>query len=338
MEDEYCTDCKMQTKMAFDHAAGDTICRECGAVMESWYIDETAEYRTFQNDWGNDHDPVRVGGPTNPLLAQAGGLFTRVSKAPANKNSDIGDNLSRLPSRSVRDHDYDRLQASLSAIGEMAERMELVKTIQDRASEMFVKLEDQKSATKKNKDALMAACIYIACRQAHAPRSPNEISTITNGVTKKEIGRAINFVIKQLQIEMGETMEMESVQAGDYLKRFCSQLLMSKEQIKAVQETVKRSEDFDIRRNPKSIAASIIYMISQLSADDSKRRSLREISLVTTVAEGTIRDGYKDLFAYSSRIIPEWFAKGKDLNPPPVSNSRKRKNSAQDCLGVGTKK
>uniref|UniRef100_A0A2N9EW33 TFIIB-type domain-containing protein n=1 Tax=Fagus sylvatica TaxID=28930 RepID=A0A2N9EW33_FAGSY len=61
MSDAYCSDCKRQTEVVFDHSAGDTVCSECGLVLESHSIDETSEWRTFANESG-DNDPVRVGG------------------------------------------------------------------------------------------------------------------------------------------------------------------------------------------------------------------------------------------------------------------------------------
>jgi transcription initiation factor TFIIB len=76
--DAFCSDCKRQTEVVFDHSAGDTVCSECGLVLESHSIDETSEWRTFANESG-DNDPVRVGGPTNPLLAD-GGLSTVIAK------------------------------------------------------------------------------------------------------------------------------------------------------------------------------------------------------------------------------------------------------------------
>ena len=66
MSDAFCSDCKRQTEVVFDHSAGDTVCSECGLVLESHSIDETSEWRTFANESG-DNDPNRVGGPSNPL-------------------------------------------------------------------------------------------------------------------------------------------------------------------------------------------------------------------------------------------------------------------------------
>ncbi|KAG7549440.1 Dual specificity phosphatase catalytic domain [Arabidopsis thaliana x Arabidopsis arenosa] len=60
----------------------------CGLVVVSHSIDETFEWRTFVNESGNN-DPVRVGGPTYPLLAD-GGLTTVIS----NPNGSSGEFLS----------------------------------------------------------------------------------------------------------------------------------------------------------------------------------------------------------------------------------------------------
>ncbi|KAK6151308.1 hypothetical protein DH2020_013943 [Rehmannia glutinosa] len=263
MSDTYCSDCKRNTEVVFDHAAGDTVCSECGLVLEARSIDETSEWRTFADDSG-DHDPNRVGGPVNPLLGDAA-LSTVISRGANGSSADPS--LARLQNRGG---DPDRaIVLAFKTISNMADRLSLVTTI------------------KEGK-----------------PRTVKEICSIVAGATKKEIGRAKEFIVKQLKVEMGESMEMGTIHAGDYLRRFCSNLGMSNEEVKAVQETVQKAGDFDIRRSPISIAAAIIFMITQLS--DSKK-PLRDISIATTVAEGTIKNAYKDLYPHAAKIIPEWF-------------------------------
>ncbi|XP_073016449.1 transcription initiation factor IIB-2-like [Primulina huaijiensis] len=305
MSDTYCTDCKRNTEVVFDHAAGDTVCSECGLVLESRSIDESSEWRTFADESG-DHDPNRVGGPVNPFLADAA-LSTVISRSANGSNADSS--LARLQNRGG---DPDRaIVLAFKTISSMADRLSLVTTIKDRASELYKRLEDQKCTRGRNLEALVAGCIYIACRQEGKPRTVKEIcSMVAGGATKKEIGRAKEFIVKQLKVEMGESMEMGTIHAGDYLRRFCSNLGMSNEEVKAVQETVQKSGDYDIRRSPISIAAAIIFMITQLS--DSKK-PLRDISIATTVAEGTIKNSYRDLYPHAAKIIPEWYAKERDV-------------------------
>ncbi|PKI31629.1 hypothetical protein CRG98_048011, partial [Punica granatum] len=174
----------------------------------------------------------------------------------------------------------------------------LVATIKDRANEIYKKVEDQKSSRGRNQDALLAACLYIACRQEDKPRTVKEICSVANGATKKEIGRAKEYIVKQLGLEKGQS------------RRFCSNVGMNNQAVKAAQEAVQKSEEFDIRRSPISIAAAVIYIITQLS---DEKKPLRDISLATGVAEGTIRNSYKDLYPHISKIIPSWYAKEEDL-------------------------
>lgn len=43
--------------------------------------------------------------------------------------------------------------------------------MKDRASEIYKRLEDQKCTRGRNLEALVAGCIYIACRQEGKPRT-----------------------------------------------------------------------------------------------------------------------------------------------------------------------
>ncbi|KAL7202564.1 hypothetical protein ACSBR1_034101 [Camellia fascicularis] len=306
MGDLYCPECKRGTEVVFDHSAGDTVCSECGLVLESHSIDETSEWRTFANESG-DNDPVRVGGPTNPLLAD-GGLSTVISKPNGSTGDFLSSSLGRWQNRGSNP-DRSLIQA-FKAIATMSDRLGLVATIKDRANEIYKKVEDQKPLRGRNQDAILAACLYIACRQEDKPRTVKEICSVANGATKKEIGRAKEFIVKQLEVEMGQSMEMGTIHAGDFLRRFCSHLGMTNQAVKAAQEAVQKSEELDIRRSPISIAAAVIYIITQLSDD---KKLLKDISLATGVAEGTIRNSYKDLYPYASRLIPSWYANEEDI-------------------------
>ncbi|KAH9615476.1 transcription initiation factor IIB-2 [Silene latifolia] len=304
--DAFCSDCKKHTEVVFDHSAGDTVCSECGLVLESHSIDETSEWRTFANE-SNDNDPVRVGGPSNPLLTD-GGLSTVISKPNGSSGDFLSSSLGRWQNRGSNP---DRaLILAFKTIATMADRLGLVSTIKDRASEIYKKVEDQKSSRGRNQDAILAACLYIACRQEDKPRTVKEICSVANGATKKEIGRAKEYIVKQLEVEMGQAVDMGTIHAGDFLRRFCSNLGMNNQAMKAAQEAVQKSEEIDIRRSPISIAAAIIYIITQLS---DEKKPLRDVSQATGVAEGTIRNVYKDLYPHIAKIIPTWYAKEEDL-------------------------
>ncbi|KAL5719955.1 hypothetical protein ACHQM5_012674 [Ranunculus cassubicifolius] len=191
----------------------------------------------------------------------------------------------------------------------------------DRANEIYKKAEDEKSIRGRNQDAILAACLYIACRQEDKPRTVKEICSVANGATKKEIGRAKEYIVKQLEVEMGP-MEMGAIHAGDFLRHFCSHLGMTNQTVKAAQEVVQKSEElfFFFFDNRSPIAVLVPFIFSKLIHTQKffkpitvSQSVIINISMATGVAEGTIRNSYKDLYPYASRLIPTWFAKEEDL-------------------------
>ncbi|KAH7554487.1 hypothetical protein ACOSP7_028120 [Xanthoceras sorbifolium] len=298
MESEsYCLGCKKSTEIVVDNRSGDTICTDCGLVLEAWIIQETMEWRTFTDDSNNDRDPNRVGQAENPLLTCAN-LITHISNP---KPSDASKGV--LPLRRLHDPDAVFIRG-FDMIAAMADRLGIVQTIQHRAGEIYKRVEDHKTCRGRKVDAVSAACLFIACRESKLSRTLKEFAMVSNGVREKEINRAVDIIRKQLEVRMG------SVQIGEYVGRFCSYLGMHKKTVKAVHEVVRRAEELDVRRSPKSVLAAIIYMITQLSDD---KKSLRDVSIAAEVAEGTIKKSYKDLYPHVSSLIPNWFANEEDI-------------------------
>jgi transcription initiation factor TFIIB len=73
------------------------VCTECGLVLEAHSVDETSEWRTLANE-SNDNDPVRVGGPTNPLLTD-GGLSNVIAKPNGAQGEFLSSSLGRWQNR-----------------------------------------------------------------------------------------------------------------------------------------------------------------------------------------------------------------------------------------------
>lgn len=80
MDKPFCPACRKATEVVVDHAAGDTVCAECGLnlVLEQHSVDESPEWRTVSDSTSSD--PVRVGAPSNPLLAD--GRIPKIKSKP----------------------------------------------------------------------------------------------------------------------------------------------------------------------------------------------------------------------------------------------------------------
>ncbi|XP_026382564.1 transcription initiation factor IIB-2-like [Papaver somniferum] len=282
MEETYCSDCKSVTAVIKDHSTGDAICSDGGLVSEAYSIGETSEWRTFRDE-SNDN-----GDDSNLLLSNNG-----LTIIPPSSNS------------SLRRFNPDKgLIKAFKAIEAMSERLGLVSTIKDLANEIYKKMADLKSRKRINKNAILAACLYKACKRLGKPRTMKEIHSVATGVTRKEIGRANSDISKHLE-EIGD-----GVQCPSEIRRFCSYLGMSNKAVKAAQEAAAKTEECDIRRNPVTVAATIIYMISQLS---DERKLIRDIAGATGAAEVTIKNSYKDIYPYALRLVPAWYVNEEDL-------------------------
>ena len=68
----------------------------------------------------------------------------------------------------------------------MCDRINLPKTITDRANTLFKMVHDGKNLKGRANEAIASACLYIACRQEGVPRTFKEIVAVST-VSKKVI-------------------------------------------------------------------------------------------------------------------------------------------------------
>ena len=115
--------------MIEDHRAGDLICSECGLVVGDRVIDVGSEWRTFTED---SNSRSRVGAAEN-LLLDSTDLFTHIG--PGQDGSSIyHQNTS----------DNNPVLNAIHAIADMGSRLNLTRSITDRANKMFKTILDGK--------------------------------------------------------------------------------------------------------------------------------------------------------------------------------------------------
>ncbi|KAF2599994.1 hypothetical protein F2Q68_00011852 [Brassica cretica] len=306
-----CLDCKRVTETVIDIRTGDTICTECSLVISDHYIDDSQEWRTFANDDNsNDRDPNRVGAPTNPLL-KSGGIGTIIDTTTSSSKND----LCRVQNL-VRNSEEDMIVKACKEIKRMTDDLGLVSGVEFRACEIVSKLDGdyrKRLSRQKHFVAVCAAAVSTACREMNLSRTLKEISMVAHGVRLKEINRASMAIRRLLESDQAETTASSSyaaphviIKTRELVRRFCSKLNITERETKAIGEAVEVAENFDIRRNPKSVLAAIIFMICQLS--QTHRRPTREIAIAAEVVENTIKSSAKDMYPYASKIIPKWYA------------------------------
>jgi len=295
-----------------DYHAGDMICSMCGLVVGDRVIDVGSEWRTFSNDKGGE-DRSRVGGPENTLLGSSD-LSTMIGPGKGAASFDDSGNPVYTNRRTMSSSERTLINAFRTISG-MCDRINLPRTICERAEVLFKKVHDGKNLRGRSNDAIASACLYIACRQEGVPRTFKEIVAVST-VSKKEIGRCFKLILKAH--DTNDTERLKIITTSDFMNRFCGSLGLSREIQRAATTIAKRAVDLDLvpGRSPISVAAAAIYMATQASDD---KKSPREISDIAGVAEVTIKQSYKLMKDRAGELFPENFKFVTPIEQLPAS-------------------
>lgn len=288
-----CPDCKNPVpNIVEEFSSGDLVCGDCGLILGDRIIDTRSEWRTFANDEGDD--PSRVGAAANPLLS-GNQLDTIISYRDG--NTGISRDLSKTQSKSAHVRGERNLLAAYKEIGAMCSAIHLPKTVTDVACQLFKRVDDEKLLRGKSNDAVMAACIFIACRQDKVPRTFKEICALTK-VSKKEIGRCFKALEKVFETDRDPT----STSAEKLMVRFCNHLGLGPNVQREAEDLARSAKKLGTLagRSPISVAAACIYMISALFKTP---KSAKDIAIVAGVSDVTIRNAYKYLYAEREKLI-----------------------------------
>jgi len=320
-----CKDCKeFPPNLIEEFSSGDMVCGSCGLVLGDRIVDTRSEWRTFSNDDQGNDDPSRVGDGANPLL-NGSQLQTTIAFGDGNARSR---DLLRAQGKSANDKATKGLLAAYKEIGAHCDAVNIPKNVSDTAKHLFKLVDDAKAFKGKSQEAIVAGCIFIACRQCGVPRTFREIYALTK-VSKKDIGRTFKALEKFFAQDSAGKVAMANAAGGnlqstdtyqtttstnakDLCTRYCSQLGLKSQQFVKVSQGLadKMSTVGDLAgRSPLSVAAACIYMASFLLG---KGKTPKEISQVAGVSDGTIRTAYKYLYQERERLIePDWIADGK---------------------------
>ncbi|KAI9778904.1 MAG: transcription initiation factor IIB [Candelina submexicana] len=327
-----CRECKeIPPNIVEEFSSGDMVCGSCGLVLGDRIVDTRSEWRTFSNDDQGNDDPSRVGDGANPLL---NGSQLQTSISFGDGGSGRSRDLHRAQNKSTHDKSTQSLLAAYKQIGAYCDVYQISKTASDTAKQYYKQVDDAKAFKGKTQDAIIAGCLFIACRQNKVPRTFREIYALTK-VSKKDIGRSFKalekFFATQNNIAPANSgasptanatdsyAATTSTRAQELCVRYCNQLGLKMQCEKVSAALAEKIAELGALagRSPLSVAAACIYMTSYLMKHP---RTAKDISNVAGVSDGTIRTAYKVLYGARDKLIdPDWIKDGKgDMKLLPV--------------------
>jgi len=243
--------------------------------------------------------------------------------------SGIARELQRAASRQQNTRSERNILTAFRDISSWCDQFSLPKTISDIAKQLYKRSDEEKLLRGKPLDAVIAACIFIACRQAHVPRTFREICNLTH-VSKKVLGQCYKALEQAFNLTPGASANSTHTVSSPHatgpenlLVRYCNHLDLPPQVQSICSDIIVAARKYGIAdgRSPVSIAGGAIYFTCHLLG---KVKSVKDISAVAGVSEGTIKLVYRLYYADREKLVKQdWIENGKaNLERLPVDSNK----------------
>jgi len=278
--------------------------RGCGIIYKD-IVDHSAEWRYYGADDNQSSDPTRCGMPINPLLQESSyGCKVLCYGSTTYEMRKIRRYTEWQSMPYKEKSQYDEFQI----ITTMAHNAGIPKLIIDDAIRYHKKISEYELTFRgDNRDGILAASIYIACRINNYPRTAKEIASIFHlDVTSATKGckNAIS-IINNLERDMDnkEKTNFCKTKPEAFIERYCSKLNINNELTKVCQFISMKIEKQNImpENTPHSIAAGVVYFISQICKLNVSKRDVKNVS---EISEVTINKCFKKLEKIKDDLVP----------------------------------
>ncbi|REA05354.1 transcription initiation factor IIB 2 [Haloferax sp. Atlit-6N] len=294
-----CPECDSESLVA-DSEHGETVCEDCGLVVEENEIDHGPEWRAFNSS--EKDQKSRVGAPTTNMMHDKG-LSTNIGWQ--NKDA-YGRSLSSRQREKMqrlrtwnerfrtRDSKERNLKQALGEIDRMASALGLPDNVRETASVIYRRALDDDLLPGRSIEGVATSALYAAARMADTPRSLDEITSVSR-VEKDEIARTYRYVVRELKLEI------KPADPEQYVPRFASELGLSDESERRARQLLKNAKEQGVHsgKSPVGLAAAAVYAASLLT---NEKVTQNEVSEVANISEVTIRNRYHELLEAEEQV------------------------------------
>lgn len=275
----------------------------CGIIYKNT-LDYSPEWRFYGVDDKNGTDPTRCGNPINPLLMESSFGCKVLSTS---KSSYEMKKIRKWTEWQSMPHKEKSLYEEFQFITLMAQNSGIPKLFIDDAMTIHKEISAQKMFRGLNRDGIKSASIYISCRLNGCPRTAHEIAEIfqlDKQSTTAGCSMAVNILHNiERSVDPSNHVDLCMTTPSSFIERYCSKLNMNHELIMLSKFIANKIEEKNIitDNTPHSIAAGIVYFISQIC---NLNISKTDIKSICGVSEVTINKCYKKLENIKDTLVP----------------------------------
>jgi len=281
-----------------DSYRGQSVCQNCGVVIDDRCISTDREWRSFTKE--DDDKKNRVGAPTNPFLWD-GGMSTKIGTFSKGGKVDLIDARSHVRDKRlkkwndrwmVQGREQKNFQIAMGELRKFTSLFNLPSIVQEEIATLYKKSIKNKVMKGKTIKSTILAFIYIMCRRHNFPLDENDLCEKAD-ISNKEFTRSRHQIMALLGLKSKPT------RPEDHIVRIYDDLNIDDHSISVIalrtieKARLQRGSDlFFIGKDPSGIAAASIYLTCILK---KYRRTQQQISRVANVTEVTLRQRYQKL-------------------------------------------
>ena len=268
--------------------ADETVCADCGLVVDTDRIDHGPEWRSFTDSRTN---PKRTGAPLTEARHDRG-LSTEIGY-----DRNLSEHRRRKFIRLRRQHNRARVGRkrdrnkiyAFKEIRRLTGKESLPTPVRDQACKLFRSAQTESLLQGRSLEGFAAACVYAACRINSVSRTIEE----TVRAAKADHGE-FRAAYDALNRELG--LPVAPTSPAEYLPRYATELGVSSSVERRARKLVGHTETEGIAngRNPSGVAAACLYTAAK---EQNAEVTQREIATVASVTPVTIRSTFQELAA-----------------------------------------
>jgi len=301
--DEQCYKCKSNLALSEE---GYLTCtnKKCG-ITNTNILDYSSEWNNFPEDsHSGKSDPSRCGAPINEMLKEMS--FSCQINCEGKTSYEMR-KIHRYVLWSSIPYKEKSQYEQFQRIRTMAQISNIPLIIINDAIMYYKKISDyDQSFRGENKDGLIAASIYIACRTHNYQRTAKEIAVMFNldNTCATKGCKNAQIIINQLEKddEFSDKIHYNKTKPESFIDRYCSKLNMTAElsQLCKFICLIIDQQKMMHQNSPDSIASGIVYYISQIFKLNIEKKDIKNI---TEVSEVTINKCYRKLLDIDKNLL-----------------------------------
>src|ERR687887_451149 len=281
------------SQMVTDPESGEIICSNCGMVISDKIQETRQEWRTFNTQEENDRS--RTGMPTS-LARHDMGLSTIIGRTDKDASgykidAAMRSTMERLRTWDIRTQAHtptDRnLRQAFSELDRLKDKLGLPDAIVEKTAYIYRKAQERGLVRGRTIPAVLAAAIYIACREMGISKTLKDIATISN-IKHKELARTYRLLVLELDYKVPVSDPMKCVSKLANRTKLSEK---TKRYAMSIMNDITKNE-ISAGKDPMGLAASVLYMSSLNTGDTITQMDIADAAGVTEV---TIRNRFKDL-------------------------------------------